>query len=151
MRKYQSFGALAKALERASERLPVTLALEMEASAVIVEETAKAEIGHYQREDIGLLTPWAELKDDTKADRLRQGFAENEPLLRSGELRDGIEHLFDFRSFVVGSQSKIMAYQEIGTDKIPPRPVLATALYRNVETVLNAVGRTIEATISGGK
>ena len=150
MKEYKSFGAFAKALDRLSERLPATLELAMETSAVIVEATAKAEIGHYQREDMGPFQPWAELKDVTKADRLRQGFAENDPLLRTGELYGSIEHQSDFRSFVVGSTSEIMVYQELGTpENIPPRPVLAVALYRNIETVLNTVGRTIERTLTG--
>ena len=150
MKKYQSFGALAKALERLSERLPLTLEVAMAASALVVEAAAKDEIGHYQREDTGPFSAWEELKPATKADRLQQGFTENDPLLRTGELYGSIEHQSDFRSFVVGSTSEIMVYQELGTPKgIPPRPVLAVALYRNIETVLNIVGRTIERTLTG--
>lgn len=150
MKEYQSFGALAKAFERLSQRLPVTLELAMEASAVIVEAAAKAEIGHYQRQNTGPFSSWEELKPATKKDRLQQGFTENDPLLRTGELYASIEHTADFRSFVVGSTSQIMVYQELGTPTgIPPRPVLAVALYRNIETVQNTVGRTIERTLAG--
>lgn len=150
MKNYESFGALARAFERLSQRLPSRLEVAMEASAVIVEEAAKEEIGHYQRTETGPFASWEELKPATKADRLRQGFTENDPLLRTGELRDSIEHTSEFNSFVVGSTSQIMVYQEMGTPKgIPPRPVLSVALYRNIEPVLNIVGRTIERTLAG--
>lgn len=155
MKTYKSFGALARTLERCAGKLEITLAEAMEASAVIVENAAKAEIGHYQRDnmgdDRGRWEAWAELKPATKKDRLRKGYAENDPLLRSGDMRDSIEHVSTMKYFVVGSKSDILLWQELGTERIPPRSVLALALFRNTPLVMRLIGKTIEKTLADKK
>ena len=155
MKTYQSFGALARALERVSLKLPDSLGAAMEASAVLVEQTAKAEIGTYQTADMGPFTEWAPLKPATVAEKRALGYADDEndnPLLRTGEMRDSISHAYDWQrfEFVVGSTDEIAVYQELGTPKgLPPRPFLAPALYRNVPTILKLVGTSIESTLAG--
>lgn len=160
MKEYKSFGAFARAMERAAVELEVAYAAAMEAGAVIVEASADAEFGHYQRENMGEFTPWAELKDATKWQHnmaIVNGEAapdagENTPLLVKGNLREGIKHESGPKQFVVGSESEIMVYQELGTPEgIPPRPVLGTALYRDTEAVLNLVGQAVEDTLTGKK
>lgn len=155
MKTYKSFGALAKTLAGCVARMEMSLAVAMEAGAVIVEEAAKAEIGHYQREnmgdDRGRWEGWAELKPATKKDRLRQGYDENDPLLRSGEMRDSIEHVSTMKYFVVGSKSDILLWQELGTARIQPRSVLALALFRSTPLVMRLIGKTIEKTLAGKK
>ncbi|HEY2024340.1 MAG TPA: hypothetical protein VGH68_24830, partial [Paraburkholderia sp.] len=77
---------------------------------------------------------------------------ENTPLLVKGDLRESIGHEAEPRAFVVGSDSEIMVWQEEGTPEgIPPRPVLATAMYRNVDNVVNLVGQAVEDTLAGKK
>jgi hypothetical protein len=152
MKNLQSFGALARALERSSQRLAADLAVTMEKCAVVVELAAKAEIGHYQTEDMGPFSVWAPLAPSTVAEKRRNGYASDgndNPLLRTGEMRDSIEHEAGFRQFTVGSKDEVLVYQEIGTPTIPPRPALAPALYRNVKTILHEVGKTIEKNIAG--
>ena len=147
-------------MERAAAELEAAYEVAMEASAILVEATAKAEIGHYQREEMGPFEEWAELKDATKQTHVQaivDGEAapdagENTPLLVKGDLRDSIKHESGARQFVVGSESEIMVYQELGTPEgIPPRPVLGPALYRNSEAVANLVGQAAEDTIAGKK
>lgn len=160
MKTYQSFGAFARAMERAAAELEVAYATAMEAGAVLVEATAKAEFGHYQREEMGPFEEWAELKDATKQQHIQaivDGEAapdagENTPLLVKGDLRDSIKHDSGERHFIVGSESEIMVYQELGTPEgIPPRPALGPALYRDSEEVANLVGQAAEDTIAGKK
>jgi hypothetical protein len=160
MKEYKSFGAFARAMERAAAELEAAYATSMEAGALIVEATARAEFGHYQREDMGELTPWAELKDATKQEHLQaivdgeaaDDAGENTPLLVKGGLREGIRSESGPKEFVVGSESEIMVWQEEGTPEgIPPRPVLATAMYRNTEVVVNLVGQAVEDTLTGKK
>jgi hypothetical protein len=160
MKTYKSFGAFARAMERAAAELEVAYAVSMEAGAVLVEATAKAEFGHYQREDMGPFEEWAELKDATKQQHTQaivDGEAapdagENTPLLVKGGLRESIKHEASARQFIVGSESEIMVYQELGTaEGIPPRPVLGTAMYRDAEEVVNLVGQAVEDTIAGRK
>lgn len=147
-------------MERAAAELEAAYEVAMEASAILVEATAKAEIGHYQREEMGPFEEWAELKDATKQAHVQaivDGEAapdagENTPLLVKGDLRDSIKHESGARQFVVGSESEIMVYQELGTPEgIPPRPVLGPALYRDSEEVANLIGQAVEDTIAGRK
>lgn len=107
--------------------------------AVAIDNTAKAEIGHYQP-DVGSFAGWVELADATKADRSAKGFSENDPLLRSGELRDSISHEIDGLEAVIGSTSDIMVYQECGTSRIPPRAVMGPAGVKNTEFVIKTLG-----------
>jgi hypothetical protein len=160
MKEYKSFGAFARAMERAIAELPAALETSMEASALVVEATAKAEFGHYQREDMGTLTPWEELKDATKHTHIQaivDGEAaadagENTPLLVKGDLREGITHESGPMEFTVGSESEIMEAQETGNDRgLPPRPVLGTAMYRETETIVDLAGQAIVDTLTGKK
>jgi hypothetical protein len=160
MKTYKSFGAFARAMERAAAELDAAYAASMEAGAIIVEAAAKAEFGHYQREDMGPMTPWEELKEATKwrhSMAIVDGIAApdagyNTPLLITGELRESIQHEAGAKEFVVGSESPIMEGQELGNERgLPPRPVLGTAMYRNAEVVANLVGQAVEDTLAGKK
>lgn len=159
MKTYKSFGAFARAMERAITELEPAYAASMEAGALLVATEARAEFGHYQREDMGPLEPWAELKDETKQQHIQaivdgeaaEDAGPNTPLLVKGGLRDSIEHESGPREFVVGSETEVMVWQEQGTPTIPPRPVLGTAMYRNAENVVNLVGQAVEDTLAGKK
>jgi HK97 gp10 family phage protein len=111
----------------------------LEKCAALIEKTAKAELGTYQPQT-GPFQDWAELTDATKTDRVQQGYTENDPLLRSGELRDSISHETGGLEAVIGSTSPVMAIQEFGTSTIPPRPVLGPAAFRNKEKIQRILG-----------
>lgn len=113
----------------------------LERAARIVEAEAKHEIGTYQ-DTAGQFVQWAELADSTKQQRARLGFAENDPLLRTGELRDSIGHAVGDKEAVVGSDSQIAEWQELGTKTIPPRSFLGGAAYRKREEVAKELGRS---------
>lgn len=125
----------------------------LEKAAVMVETEAKAEIGHYQGE-AGQFAAWAELADSTKADRARHGYAEDEPLLREGTLRDSITHSVEVTGpvageAVIGSNSEIAVYQELGTSRIPPRSFLGGALVRKADKVAELLGGHVEKALLG--
>jgi HK97 gp10 family phage protein len=134
--------------------LPVVLLGEMRRgltkSAGLIESTAKLEIGEYQPA-VGPFPKWAELAEDTKIDRVQHGYPENEPLLRSGELRDSIKREVSDLEAVIGSESEIAAYQEFGTDKIPPRPFMGPALFNNREKIAKILGAAVAIGVSGGQ
>jgi hypothetical protein len=69
---------------------------------------------------------WPQLAESTQRERERLGFAANEPLLRTGDLRESIEYTVLPREAAVeiGSNDKIAVYQELGTSRIPPRSFL---------------------------
>jgi phage gpG-like protein len=123
----------------------------LEKAARKVEKRAKAKIGTYQDGDAAGHPAWAELAESTKADRVRKGYSENDPLLRSGKLRDSISHHTDHLVAVIGSNEDVAVWQELGTNKIPPRPFLGTALYESIDDIKKIVGGAVVSGIVGGK
>ncbi len=111
----------------------------LEEAARIVEREAKAEIGTYQPE-AGEFAAWAELADATKDDRVKQGYTENDPLLRDGTMRDSIEHMVIGHTAHIGSDSAIAEYQELGTARIPARSFLGGAAFRKAPEVAEVIG-----------
>lgn len=123
----------------------------LDRAAALVQKEAKAMIGEYQ-EGAGELVPWAELADATKDDRVKQGFPENEPLLRTGEMRESIERkVLDGSTAAVGSDNDKAVWQELGTPTIPPRSFLGIAAIRKGEDAARIVGEGISAALVGKK
>ena len=125
----------------------------LEHAARIVEHEAKDAIGTYQSES-GPFVAWAELADSTKADRVAKGFAEDEPELRTGDLRDSIHHtvrmaVLGEAEAHIGSDSDIMVYQELGTAKMPPRSILGGAAARKEAKVVEVLGGEVVAVLMG--
>lgn len=62
--------------------------------------------------------------------RLRRGniMGQTAPLVDTGKLRSSVKWAVDGLHGVVGSDSPLMAYHELGTAHIPPRPVFRIAL-----------------------
>ena len=130
--------------------IPAAASVALDAAAASIEREAKAEIGTYQRSNMGPFDPWAELKDATKAERVRLGFTPNDPLLRTGDLRDSIAREVHGLEAVVGSDSDVMVYQELGTRTIPARSVLGLAASRKTQDVLRLVGQSVQVAFLGG-
>ena len=107
-----------------------------------IEETAKEELGVYQPA-VGPFEAWSPLAESTKADRARAGYAEDEPLLRSGSLRNSIESEVIGLAAIVGTKSEIGLWQEVGTDRIPPRPFIGPAYVRKIDPLMESIGAAI--------
>lgn len=107
-----------------------------------IEETAKEEIGVYQPA-YGPFDDWAPLAESTKHDRIRQGYSEDEPLLRSGKLRDSIQSEVMGLAAIVGTKSEIGLWQEVGTERIPPRPIIGPAYVRRIGPLIEAIEQAI--------
>lgn len=128
--------------------LTVPLATEatLEAAAQKVETEAKRVIGTYEY-------GWPQLALATQMQREQQGFNPNDPLLRTGELRDSIQHTVDAARGVayVGSNNPIAAYQELGTATIPPRSFLAGAAQHKEKEIVHMTGDAFYRLLAGGK
>ena len=120
----------------------------MERACRVVEAEAKREIGTYQ-DAAAPFAGWAELADSTKEDRVRLGFSENDPGLRTGEMRDSISHVAEHAEGVVGSNDEKLVWFELGTEKQPPRSVLGMAAVHNVEDVARILGEGVRAALIG--
>lgn len=132
------------AREMSSASASIATGLEVSFRVIVkeIEETAKEEIGVYQPA-YGAFESWAPLAEATKADRVRQGYSEDEPLLRSGELRDSIESEVVGLAAIVGTKSQIGLWQEVGTSHIPPRPFIGPAYVRKIELLKDSIGRAV--------
>lgn len=116
----------------------------IEKACQIVEDEAKDVIGTYRY-------GWPQLATATQRDRVRLGFPANEPLLRTGDMRDSISHYVETGltgahgvtedAGYVGSPSKIALAQELGTARIPPRSFLGGAA-RAKEAEIRTIGAT---------
>ena len=120
----------------------------LEQGAKLIEKRAKEKIGEYQ-DQAGPFIAWKELADSTKADRSKQGYPEDEPLLRSGEMRDSIQHTVFDHVAQIGSNSDIAVYQELGTQYIPPRSFLGGAAAESAEKICEITGRNAVVALVG--
>ncbi len=123
---------MAQRLEWAAVRAKNEIEEPTEALMIVLAERAKEYIGHYQ-------PGWAPLAESTlegwhgHPGKTELGYAPpDNPLLREGNMRESISGEAELMPFgargVVGSESKIALYQEIGTERIPPRSFLATSV-----------------------
>lgn len=140
MREFNSITSFIGHLTTLAAAETLSLHNGLKKAAVAIERTAKAEIGTYQGE-VGPFPGWVELADNTKADRVAKGFTENDPLKRSGGLEKSISHEISGLEAVIGSDSDVMVYQELGTPNIPPRAVLGPAAIRNKDLILKTLGQ----------
>jgi phage gpG-like protein len=143
-----SLGAFIGHLAGFRMRLDEAMHEGLDRAARVVQEEAKRELGTYQ-DQAGPFAAWAELADSTKTDRVKAGYAENEPGLRSGEMRDSIGHAVGHDEAVVGSDAEEMAWFELGTSRQPPRSVLGTAAVRKGEAVAHILGRSAVKALVG--
>src|ERR1700737_2793276 len=145
--KFSSLGSLAAHLLTIEADLKLSEEVCVEKACRMVEKEAKRVIGTY---DYG----WPELEWLTKVDRYTQGFPENEPLLRTGELRDSIGHVVEREGAevvgYVGTNDPIAKYHELGTRTIPPRSFLGEAAMRQEHKIHEMVERMIAATFDRG-
>ena len=119
--------------------------------AAEIKADAKGILGEYQPA-VGSFSSWRQLKDSTKAARLKAGYSENDPLEASGALHDSIHYHTTVNKAVIGSALDYAAAQEKGVDKkLPARPYLGPAAYRHSERAAELVGEAVAKALSGQK
>lgn len=148
-REFKSFGALATHLVSINLGEAIALHKGLEFVAERIEATAKEKIGEYQA-GIGPFPEWADLADATEKEKERLGYPLDAPLLRRGDLRDSIGHEVGALEAIIGSTDDVMVWQEMGTEYIPPRPVLGPAALQNEEKIAALVGAATVAGLLGG-
>lgn len=149
MREFNDFGEFAAFLLAMEPLTKVAIHRGLEKGAERIERAAKESIGTYQ-DAVGEFPAWAELAQATKDERVRLGYSENDPLLRRGDTRDSIESQIDGLDAVVGSESDILYWQEVGNEKLPPRPVLGPAALINEEHVVRDLSEAYAIAWLGG-
>lgn len=115
----------------------------LERASKVVQDEARHEIGVYQAA-AGPFKAWAPLAPRTMVEKERLGYAPpDNPLLRTGELRDSIDRVVGHDEAVIGSNSMIAVYQELGTGgshPTPPRSFLGGAAMRKAEECAHILG-----------
>lgn len=150
VREFESVAGFILHLAQAELAVRVAAHNALDRAAQIIELDAKAQLGTYQP-DAGPFNAWPELADSTKADRSAAGFPEDEPLLRTGALRDSISREVQGDEAAVGSTSDIAVYQELGTPTIPPRPFLGPAAFKNKERIEAMLGQAVVHALEYGE
>jgi hypothetical protein len=121
-------------------------------AAQIVQREAQQELGTYQGA-AGPFAAWAELADATKEERVALGFSENDPGVRTGEMRDSIQYSVgtgaDWQQANVGSDDPKMVYFELGTMTQPPRSALGGAAFRRAPEIAHALGEAAVRALVG--
>jgi hypothetical protein len=130
-------------LERQLAALRPAVAVALEVGGAAAAELARAKIGTYQ-------PGWAALAVTTVAEKTALGYAPpDNPRLRTGEDRDSIGHDVEGLRLRVGSESPITRWQELGTDKVPPRPVIGPALLESLPAIGKGVAAAVGKILSG--
>ncbi|KMN20302.1 phage protein, HK97 gp10 family [Pseudomonas weihenstephanensis] len=148
--EFKSLGSLALHLAGQEAALLASLHAGLEKCAKRVEQTAKAEIGHYQA-GIGPFPAWADLAESTEEHKAKMGYPPDSPLLASGSMRASITHTTSILEAVIGSADPKMVYHEFGTPKMPARPVMGPALLTNKEFIRRTLGAATVAGLIGGQ
>ena len=148
MKEFHSFAQAAEHFLGLAAEMLVAEHEGLELAARLIEKEAKREIGEYQN-GAGPFVGWAELADSTKTDRVSQGFTENDPGLRTGEMRDSIEHVVQGNEAHVGSDDQNLVWFELGTSKQPPRSVLGLAAVSKGQEAADLVGGMVSIALVG--
>lgn len=148
--EFKDLGSLALHMAGQEVALLASLRAGLEKCAVRVEQTAKAEIGHYQT-GIGPFPAWAELAESTEERKAKMGYPADSPLRASGDMGESFGHTTSILESVIGSTDPKMVYHEFGTPKMPARPVMGPALLTNKEFIRRTLGAATVAGLIGGQ
>jgi hypothetical protein len=145
---------------------PAELALFLKASASrtrsqlahttkhLMDHGAKVAQEMIGREDNG----WPALAPSTVAEKTRLGLvgrvSATDPLLRTGEMRKTIsgssESTGEGAQGAIGSTSGIAAFHEMGTSRMPPRPVFAPTMIKTAKLGAEEFGHMAIAQLTPG-
>lgn len=122
-----SCAEFAQILNAAAETVKFELVEPTDVLMTEVANEAKRVIGTYEY-------GWPQLAESTQEDRVKRGFTPNNPLERTGELRDSIGHRAaiapDGADGLVFSGEKKALWAEMGTVTQPARSFLMRSLIR---------------------
>jgi hypothetical protein len=147
--EFKSLGAFGAHLLALHARDKIVEHEALEAACVQIENRAKEKFGEYQAQ-AGQFDAWAPLAESTIDDRISKGYTPDDPLLRSGETRDSIEHKVVGNEGHVGSDSDILMWLELGTEKMPPRSTLGGAAFEEAPKIAEEIGMEFVSYLSGG-
>ena len=149
MIRFASMSAFVNHLARLPVAVEVAEVEGLKQATRLLRDRARETLGTYQ-DAVGPLPAWPELAASTQAERSLKGYTPNDPLLRSGELRDSIhDEVTDDPHGRVFTDSLYAADMEFGSRRSPPRPFMGVAVYRHGDEAAAKVGEAVAAAYSG--
>ena len=140
--------AWTRALEEQIAALRPAIDAALEGLGAVIARAAQEKIGEYQSA-AGPFPAWAPLAESTVQQKTRLGYAPPDaPLLRTGDLRTSISFEASPMALLVGSDSPIARYQELGTSRIPPRSFLGAAMFEAQPVVIDKLGAALAGVLS---
>lgn len=155
-------------ISRTARVMPILRQRALRISGARLARISRGYIGEYQNFS-GPFSPWRPLAVSTLLGgvsptgyhykgKIELGFAPpDNPLLRTGELRDSIGFQLTPRGVVIGSALPVARYQEFGThdtprhNAIPPRPFIGPAVYVHGWDEVQRVARIVFHPLMSGR
>ncbi len=125
------------------------------AAALVTEALTRAAIGRLVLSSItnvfGDVLKLAPLAEVTQDERVQAGYSANDPLLRSGELRNSLELAMRDGGFVVGTNDERMVWLEYGvaSHNLPPRPAIGIGIAEITPVLQRVMWLTVQALARG--
>jgi phage gpG-like protein len=114
----------------------------LETACQIIHEESRRAVGTYD-------FSWPQLAPSTQSQRVQLGFTPNDPLLRTGALRDSIQWQVEGNVGFVGSNDQTAVWNFLGTSKIPARdPILGATLAMRT-TIEQQIGHSFSSWLGG--
>lgn len=148
---FTDLGALARHAGSVAARMDLAINAGLKTAAKIVHMRVREKFGHYQEAE-GPFPRWAPLTDATMAEREREGYPPNEPLLRSGTLRDSYETDAGHMWAGVGSALPQAEGHELGIPSrgVPARSTLGISLVESEKDAFDGLVLELGAVINLG-
>jgi hypothetical protein len=149
--EFAGFGELLEHMAIVVESCDAVLEQGLRAVTKSLLKDTREKFGEYQS-GAGPYPDWMPLAEVTKNDRVRLGFPEDEPLLRTGDLRDSYYAEVDGLEGGVGSDEEKALAHEVGNPlkNLPARSTLGIAFAENEQKLFELTGVSMEALIVAG-
>lgn len=148
--EFESLEAFAFHLVAAAVAMKVAKKHALREATKVICADARKQIGEYQ-EAVGEYPAWEPLAESTEDEKARLGAPPDAPLLRYGDLQKSFRgEVINDNEAIAGSTDPVMNYHELGTSKMPPRPVLGPAYVKNEKKIQKILGvAVVDAILSG--
>lgn len=150
---FADLGALARHAGVVAAKMDLALNAGLKTAAKIVRRRVRSKFGHYQQGE-GPFPTWAPLTDATMAEREREGYPADQPLLRTGTLRDSYELDSGHMWAGVGSSLPQAEGHELGIPSrgVPARSTLGISFVESERDAFDGLVLEVGAAINlGGK
>jgi hypothetical protein len=149
--EFGSLGALARHAATVSLEIDAALAHGVRDAGKVILKRTKAKFGEYHDAE-GPFQTWPELQQSTQDERVREGYTADDPLLRSGNLRDSYRMEAEGLTVEVGSEEDVALYQEVGVPSrnLPARSTLGMAFVESEKDAFDGLAGRVGAVLSYG-